>query len=62
MDKIKSLLVLPNLDSPMNNEAAADYKNGTWAAKAKQMTQTYAKWFRYSELGYLKKEIKTYLY
>jgi hypothetical protein len=46
----------------MNNEAAADYKNGTWAAKAKQMTQTYAKWFRYSELGYLKKEIKTYLY
>jgi ubiquitin-protein ligase len=43
MDKIKSLLVVPNLESPMNNDAAADYKNGTWAAKAKQTTQTYAK-------------------
>lgn len=44
MDKIKSLLVLPNLESPMNPEAAQDYKNGTWAQKAKQTTQTYAKW------------------
>jgi len=43
MDKIKSLLVLPNLESPMNPEAAQDYKNGTWAQKAKQTTQTYAK-------------------
>lgn len=43
MDKIKSLLVAPNLESPMNPEAAGDYKNGTWFAKAKQTTSTYAK-------------------
>lgn len=43
MDKIKSLMVAPNLDNAMNPDAAADYKNGTWAAKAKQTTQTYAK-------------------
>jgi ubiquitin-protein ligase len=43
MDKIKSLMVAPNLDSPMNPAAAEDYKKGTWAAKAKQTTQTYAK-------------------
>lgn len=43
MDKIKSLLAAPNLESPMNLEAADDYKNGTWAAKAKQRTQQYAK-------------------
>lgn len=35
MDKIKSLLAAPNLDSPMNNEAATDYHNNTWAKKAK---------------------------
>mgnify|MGYP002078420673 CR=1 FL=1 len=35
MDKIKSLLAAPNLDSPMNNEAATDYRNNTWAKKAK---------------------------
>lgn len=43
MDKIKSLLIAPNLESPMNPEAAGDYKNGTWFAKAKQTTSTYAK-------------------
>jgi ubiquitin-protein ligase len=30
MDKIKSLMIAPNLESPMNPEAAADYKNGSW--------------------------------
>ena len=44
MDKIKSLLAAPNLETPMNPEAANDYKNGSWAAKAKQITQQYAKW------------------
>jgi ubiquitin-protein ligase len=43
MDKIASLMVAPNLDTPMNNEAANDYKNNTWVAKAKQITQQYAK-------------------
>lgn len=43
MDKIKSLLAAPNLESPMNNDAAADYKNGSWAKKAKDMTNAYAK-------------------
>ena len=43
MDKINSLLVAPNLESPMNPEAANDYKNGTWQAKAKATTQQYAK-------------------
>lgn len=38
-------MVVPNLDTPMNNQAAQDYKNGTWAAKAKQMTVQHAKWF-----------------
>ena len=28
----------------MNAEAANDYKNGSWAGKAKQATQQYAKW------------------
>jgi ubiquitin-protein ligase len=43
MEKLKSLMLAPNLDTPMNNEAAADYKNGSWNQKAKQWTQQYAK-------------------
>jgi ubiquitin-protein ligase len=43
MDKIKSLLAAPNLESPMNPEAAKDYKDGTWEAKARATTQQYAK-------------------
>jgi len=43
MDKIKSLLVAPNLESPINPEAAQDYKNGTWDKKARELTQQYAK-------------------
>jgi hypothetical protein len=30
MDKIKSLMIVPNLDTPMNAQAAQDYKNGSW--------------------------------
>ena len=44
MDKINSLLAAPNLESPMNPDAANDYKNGTWEEKAKATTQQYAKW------------------
>ena len=43
MEKIVSLMVAPNLDSPVNNQAAQDFKNNTWFNKAKQMTQQYAK-------------------
>lgn len=44
MEKIVSMMIVPNLDTPLNNQAAQDYKNGTWTAKAKQMTQQFAKW------------------
>lgn len=43
MEKIKSLMVVPNLETPMNGDAANDYKNGVWFAKAKQSTDQYAK-------------------
>ena len=43
MDKIKSLMIAPNLDTPMNPEAANDYKNNTWENKAKNWTNQYAK-------------------
>lgn len=43
MQKLKSLMLVPNLDTPMNADAANDYKNGTWAQKAKAITQQYAK-------------------
>lgn len=43
MEKIVSMMIVPNLDTPLNNQAAQDYKNGTWTAKAKQMTQQFAK-------------------
>lgn len=43
MEKIMSLLVIPNLDSPLNQEAALDFQKKTWEAKAKQCTQQYAK-------------------
>lgn len=43
MEKLRSLMLVPNLETPMNNEAAVDHKNGTWAQKAKQLTQQYAK-------------------
>ncbi len=43
MERIVSLLIAPNLDSPVNNQAAQDFKNNTWFNKAKQATQQYAK-------------------
>ena len=38
MEKIFSLMVVPNLDSPLNQQASQDYQNNTWAGKAKQWT------------------------
>ncbi len=43
MQKIQSLMIAPNLDTPLNNQAAQDYKNGAWFAKAKELTKTHAK-------------------
>lgn len=43
MEKIKSLMLVPNQDSPMNADAATDLKNGTWPQKAKAWTLQYAK-------------------
>lgn len=43
MDKIKSLMIIPNLETPMNQNAAVDYKNGVWEKRAKEDTLKYAK-------------------
>jgi ubiquitin-protein ligase len=43
MERVRSLLVVPNLESPMNGDAANDYHNGTWEARAKEYTLKYAK-------------------
>lgn len=45
---IQSLLAEPNPDDPLNNEAAAHWKDNRKAAesKAKEFTIKYAKWFR----------------
>jgi ubiquitin-protein ligase len=43
IEKIKSLMLVPNLDTPMNQDAANNYKNGTWFQKAKAETLQYAK-------------------
>lgn len=43
MEKIRSLMVVPNLDTPLNANAAQDYKNGCWEPKAKESTLKYAK-------------------
>lgn len=37
-------MIAPNLDSPVNNQAAQDYKNGAWFAKAQALTAQHAKW------------------
>jgi ubiquitin-protein ligase len=42
LDKIVSLLVAPSQENALNQNAAADFKNGQWEKKAKQMTQQYA--------------------
>ena len=39
IDKIRSLMLVPNLDAPMNQEAAASFKNGTWFQQAKAFNQ-----------------------
>lgn len=36
-------MMVPNKESPMNPDAAKDFNENTWAAKAKKMTETYAK-------------------
>jgi hypothetical protein len=36
-------MLVPNLDTPMNNDAANDYHQGKWVEKAKAWTQQYAK-------------------
>jgi len=36
-------MLVPNLDTPMNQEAANSYKNGQWQKQAKAWTQQYAK-------------------
>ncbi len=43
MDKIKSLMVAPDLTTPINAKAAEDYKKGTWEKLAKEKTQKFAK-------------------
>jgi ubiquitin-protein ligase len=43
IEKIKSLMLVPNLDTPMNQDAATNYKNGTWIQTAKTWTNQYAK-------------------
>ena len=42
IDKIYSLMIAPNLDSPLNQQAAKDYQNNSWFAKAKQCSQQHA--------------------
>jgi len=36
-------MLVPNLDTPMNQEAANSHKNGQWQQQAKAWTQQYAK-------------------
>lgn len=43
LDKIVNMMQEPNLDTPMNEKAAADYKNKTWEKKAAEDTKKYAK-------------------
>ena len=43
MEKILSMMYNPNLDTPLNEKAAADFKNGTWHKKAEEATAKFAK-------------------
>ena len=43
MEKIRSLIVVLDLELIMNGDAVKDYKNGTWHQKAKDWTNQYAK-------------------
>jgi hypothetical protein len=42
MEKVINLLHTPNLDTPMNEKAAQDFKNGTWEKKAAEYTKKHA--------------------
>lgn len=42
-DKIKSMMVSPNPDTPLNEKAAADYRNKIWEKKAAEDTKKFAK-------------------
>lgn len=43
IEKILNMMQEPNLDTPMNEKAAADYKNKAWEKKAAEDTKKYAK-------------------
>lgn len=43
IDKIINMMHTPNLDTPLNEDAAKDFKNGTWEKKAAEETKKYAK-------------------
>jgi len=43
MEKIRSLMVAPNLEQPMNGDAAKDFNSGVWHQKARDLTNQYAK-------------------
>ena len=58
IEKIKSLMVVPNLETPMNQVAANSFKNGQWHQQAKSWTQQYAQWLLLSHItGYYKIQI-----
>ena len=38
LELILAMMVNPNMDTPMNEKAAQDFKNGTWEKKAKEAT------------------------
>jgi len=42
IEKILSMMYAPNLDTPLNEKAAVDFKNGTWVKKAQEATVKYA--------------------
>ena len=43
LDKIQSMLVMPELDHPINEEACKAYKDGNYHKIAKEWTGKYAK-------------------
>ena len=42
LEKIISLMIMPNLEQPINQNAAQDYQNKTWHQKAVETTKQYA--------------------
>lgn len=43
IEKIRSLMLVPNMEAPMNQDAANSHKTGQWFQQAKAWTQQYAK-------------------